>query len=53
MRNIGQAKGNAGWFQVDHLGDIYGILLAAVAGIGGLMLVGGWAIQRRTAEKKR
>ena len=40
-----------GGFGIDHLGDIYGSLLALAAGIGGLILVGGWAVRRRAADR--
>ena len=40
-----------GGFGIDHLGDIYGLALALAAGLGGLIVVGGWAVRRRTAEQ--
>ena len=40
--------GNGG---IAHLGDIYGILLAALAILGGFALVGGWTVRRRTARQ--
>jgi hypothetical protein len=43
-----------GGFQIDHLGDVYGYLLAAVAAAGGLLFLGGWAVRRKTvAERER
>jgi hypothetical protein len=39
-----------GGFGIDHLGDIYGALLVLVAGMGGLILVGGWAVRRKAAK---
>lgn len=41
-----------GLFQIDHLGDVYGIILAAAAGVGGLILLGGYAVRRKTAEER-
>ena len=42
-----------GPFQIDHLGDIYGIVLAVAAAAGGLVLVGGWAVRRKTARNEK
>jgi hypothetical protein len=39
-----------GW-GIDHLGDIYALLLALAAGTGGLILLGGWAVRRRAAAR--
>jgi hypothetical protein len=39
-----------GW-GIDHLGDIYALLLALAAGTGGLILLGGWAVRRRAAGR--
>ncbi len=41
-----------GGLQIDHLGDVYGYLLAAIAITGGSLFLSGWAVRRRTAEKK-
>ncbi|HEX8599648.1 MAG TPA: DUF4331 domain-containing protein [Chloroflexia bacterium] len=48
----GSAPGmpKTGMFQIDHLADVYGLALAAVAGMGGLMLMGGWAVRRKGTE---
>lgn len=35
---------------INHLGDIYALLLAVLGLGGGLILVGGWAMRRRTAQ---
>lgn len=40
-----------GLFDIDHLADVYGLALAAIAGMGGLMLVGGWAVRRKGAQE--
>ncbi|MFL5735132.1 MAG: DUF4331 domain-containing protein [Chloroflexia bacterium] len=39
-----------GGFGIDHLGDIYGAALALLAGLGGLIVAGGWAVRRRAAK---
>ncbi len=44
MPKTGTARG---MFEIDHLADVYGLALAAIAGVGGLMLVGGWAVRRK------
>ena len=38
-----------GSLQIDHLGDIYGILLGVVTLAGGLVLAGGYAVRRKAA----
>lgn len=49
---IGMPKtGSSGIFNVDHLGDIYGYVLGGIAAAGGLVLLGGWAIRRRSEGK--
>lgn len=40
-----------GLFQIDHLGDIYGLALGAIAAFGGLVLVGGYAVRRKAVEQ--
>jgi hypothetical protein len=47
MPKTGTARG---MFEIDHLADVYGLALAAIAGMGGLMLVGGWAVRRKGTE---
>lgn len=42
--------GTSVFLPIDHLGDIYGLALGGVAGLAGLILVGGWAIRRRSAN---
>ena len=36
-----------------HLADIYATLLALVAAAGGLILLGGWTVRRRTATQAK
>ncbi|HEY0071393.1 MAG TPA: DUF4331 domain-containing protein, partial [Chloroflexia bacterium] len=48
MPKTGTARG---LFDIDHLADVYGLALAAIAGMGGLMLVGGWAARRKGAQE--
>ena len=38
-----------GFMQVDHLGDIYGIILGFAAIAGGIVLLSGWAVRRKSA----
>ena len=38
-----------GLLQIDHLGDIYGILLGVVTLAGGLVLAGGYVVRRKAA----
>ncbi|HEX8220841.1 MAG TPA: DUF4331 domain-containing protein [Chloroflexia bacterium] len=47
MPRTGTARGI---FDIDHLADIYGYVLAAIAGMGGLIMVGGWAMRRKAVE---
>ncbi len=37
-----------GLLQIDHLGDIYGLMLGLVAIVGGLILTGGYAVRRKS-----
>jgi len=49
---IGMPKtGSSGIFNVDHLGDIYGYILGGLTAAGGLVLLGGWALRRRSDQK--
>ncbi len=41
-----------GGFQSEHLGDIYGFALAAIALAGGALFFSGWAVRRKTASDK-
>lgn len=41
-----------GLFDIDHLGDIYGVALGSAAGFGGLLLVAGWTVRRKSAMVK-
>ncbi len=38
---------------IDHLGDIYGIVLGGIAAFGGIVLLSGYAIRRRSAAVVR
>jgi hypothetical protein len=40
-----------GFVQVDHLGDIYGMILGFAAIAGGIVLLSGWAVRRKTATE--
>ena len=49
----GQVPGGmptTGFLGINHLGDIYGLLLGAVAALGGIVLAGGWALRRRAVK---
>ncbi len=39
-----------GPLQIDHLGDVYGLVLGTAAALGGLLLLGGWLARRRSAR---
>jgi hypothetical protein len=39
--------------QIDHLGDIYGIVLGGIAALGGMVLLAGYAIRRRSTAVAR
>ncbi|HEX9989814.1 MAG TPA: DUF4331 domain-containing protein [Chloroflexia bacterium] len=38
-------------FVIEHLGDIYGLVLGAMALVGGAVLMGGYAFRRRSAQE--
>ena len=38
-----------GAVQIDHLGDVYGVVLAALVVAGGFFLVSGWYMRRKVA----
>jgi hypothetical protein len=38
--------------QIDHLGDIYGIVLGSVAALGGIVLLAGYAVRRKSAAEE-
>ncbi|MDQ6694789.1 MAG: DUF4331 family protein, partial [Chloroflexota bacterium] len=40
-----------GGFEIDHLGDIYGTIFGIAAGLGGLVLLSGYAMRRKTASE--
>ncbi|MEO5953324.1 MAG: DUF4331 family protein [Chloroflexia bacterium] len=44
--------GTPGLFQVDHLGDIYGVMIGLLTTFAGLVLLGGWAVRRKGAVAK-
>jgi hypothetical protein len=37
--------------QIDHLGDIYGLVLGSIAALGGIVLLAGYAVRRKSAEE--
>jgi hypothetical protein len=37
--------------EVDHLGDIYGVVLGGMAALGGLVLLAGYAVRRKSAAE--
>ncbi len=47
----GMPKTGSG-FEIDHLGDIYGIALGLAAALGGVVLMGGWALRCKGAEDR-
>jgi hypothetical protein len=38
-------------FVIEHLGDIYGLVLGAMVLAGGMVLASGWALRRRSAQE--
>jgi hypothetical protein len=37
--------------EVDHLGDIYGVVLGGIAALGGMVLLAGYAVRRKSVEE--
>ncbi|HYO50856.1 MAG TPA: hypothetical protein VEW94_13475, partial [Chloroflexia bacterium] len=38
-------------FVIEHLGDIYGLVLGAMVLAGGAVLMSGWALRRKSAQE--
>jgi hypothetical protein len=47
---IGMPK-TGGPFAIEHLGDVYGLVIALAAALGAAILLAGWALRRRPAHR--